>query len=48
MTKIVPIVLSGGAGSRLWPLSRRMHPKPFMEIAGKRLLTHALERGKYR
>ena len=44
MTKIVPIVLSGGAGSRLWPLSRRMHPKPFMEIAGKRLLTHALER----
>ncbi|MCH1516586.1 MAG: mannose-1-phosphate guanylyltransferase/mannose-6-phosphate isomerase [Alphaproteobacteria bacterium] len=44
MTKIVPIILSGGAGSRLWPISRRMHPKPFMEVAGKPLLAHALER----
>ena len=44
MTKIIPIILSGGAGSRLWPISRRMHPKPFMEVAGKPLLAHALER----
>ena len=44
MTKIIPIILSGGAGSRLWPVSRRMHPKPFMEVAGKPLLAHALER----
>ena len=44
MTKVIPIVLSGGAGSRLWPVSRRMHPKPFMEVAGKPLLAHALER----
>ena len=44
MTKIIPIILSGGAGTRLWPISRRMHPKPFMEVAGKPLLTHALER----
>ncbi|MDA8624029.1 mannose-1-phosphate guanylyltransferase/mannose-6-phosphate isomerase [Alphaproteobacteria bacterium] len=44
MSKIIPIILSGGAGSRLWPVSRRMHPKPFMEIAGKALLAHALER----
>ena len=29
---------------RLWPVSRRMHPKPFMEVAGKPLLAHALER----
>ena len=43
-TKIIPIILSGGAGSRLWPVSRRMHPKPFMEVAGKPLLAHALER----
>ena len=43
MTKIMPIILSGGAGTRLWPLSRRMHPKPFMEVAGKSLLAHALE-----
>ena len=44
MTKILPIILSGGAGTRLWPISRRMHPKPFMEVAGKPLLAHALER----
>ena len=44
MTRIVPIILSGGAGARLWPVSRRMHPKPFMEVAGKPLLAHALER----
>ena len=44
MNKIIPIILSGGAGSRLWPVSRRMHPKPFMEVAGKPLLAHALER----
>ena len=44
MTKIIPIILSGGAGSRLWPVSRRMHPKPFVEVAGKPLLAHALER----
>ena len=44
MTKIMPIILSGGAGTRLWPISRRMHPKPFMEVAGKPLLAHALAR----
>ena len=44
MTKIIPIILSGGAGSRLWPVSRRMHPKPFMEVAGKPLLAHAISR----
>jgi mannose-1-phosphate guanylyltransferase/mannose-6-phosphate isomerase len=44
MTKIIPIILSGGAGTRLWPISRRIHPKPFMEVAGKPLVAHALER----
>jgi mannose-1-phosphate guanylyltransferase/mannose-6-phosphate isomerase len=44
VSRIIPIILSGGAGSRLWPVSRRMHPKPFMEVAGKPLLAHALER----
>ena len=47
MTKIIPIILSGGAGLRLWPVSRRMHPKPFMEVAGKPLLAHALERAAF-
>lgn len=30
---LVPIILSGGAGTRLWPVSRRAHPKPFMQLA---------------
>ncbi|MEM1413102.1 MAG: mannose-1-phosphate guanylyltransferase/mannose-6-phosphate isomerase [Pseudomonadota bacterium] len=30
---IIPVVLSGGAGTRLWPVSRRAHPKPFMQLA---------------
>lgn len=42
--KIIPIILSGGEGSRLWPLSDRSHPKPFIEVSGKPLLSHALER----
>jgi len=29
---IVPVILSGGSGSRLWPVSRRAHPKPFMKL----------------
>lgn len=30
---LVPVVLSGGAGTRLWPISREGHPKPFMRLA---------------
>ncbi len=29
---LIPVILSGGAGTRLWPVSRRAHPKPFMEL----------------
>ena len=29
---LVPIILSGGAGTRLWPLSRETAPKPFMTL----------------
>lgn len=29
---IVPVILSGGAGTRLWPVSREGHPKPFMRL----------------
>jgi mannose-1-phosphate guanylyltransferase/mannose-6-phosphate isomerase len=33
-----PVILAGGAGTRLWPVSRRAHPKPFMKLAdGKSL-----------
>lgn len=29
---LVPVIISGGAGSRLWPVSREMHPKPFIQL----------------
>lgn len=36
---LIPVILSGGAGSRLWPLSREMHPKPFIRLGdGQSLL----------
>jgi len=31
--KIIPTILCGGAGSRLWPVSRELHPKPFIRLA---------------
>ncbi len=30
--RMVPVILSGGSGTRLWPVSRRAHPKPFMKL----------------
>ena len=36
MRKIVPVVLSGGAGTRLWPASRRRQPKQLLPLAGDR------------
>lgn len=32
MTSIYPVVLSGGSGTRLWPLSRAMYPKQFVRF----------------
>ncbi|MGR4872143.1 mannose-1-phosphate guanylyltransferase/mannose-6-phosphate isomerase [Variovorax sp. LARHSF232] len=44
--RLVSVVLSGGSGSRLWPSSRRAHPKPFMRIGDSTLLQQAIERGQ--
>jgi mannose-1-phosphate guanylyltransferase / mannose-6-phosphate isomerase len=42
---LIPVVLCGGAGSRLWPVSREMHPKPFMKLAdGQSLLQKTFAR----
>ncbi len=42
---IVPVILSGGAGTRLWPVSRRARPKPFMRLAdGETLSRKTLQR----
>ena len=35
MEKIIPVVLSGGVGSRLWPLSRKSYPKQFTNLIGE-------------
>ena len=32
INKIVPIILAGGSGSRLWPLSRKSFPKQFINL----------------
>jgi mannose-1-phosphate guanylyltransferase len=42
---LVPAILCGGAGSRLWPVSRELHPKPFIRLAdGESLLQKAFLR----
>jgi mannose-1-phosphate guanylyltransferase/mannose-6-phosphate isomerase len=32
---LIPLILSGGSGTRLWPVSRKNLPKQFLELAGK-------------
>lgn len=36
MTKIVPVIMCGGSGTRLWPLSRESLPKQFIPLFGER------------
>ena len=35
---IVPVILSGGSGTRLWPLSRQLHPKQLLPLVGEQTL----------
>src|SRR5688500_5328859 len=44
--KLVSVVLSGGAGTRLWPASRQAYPKPFTKLGGSTLLAQAICRGQ--
>ena len=45
--KLIPVILSGGAGTRLWPVSRELHPKPFIRLAdGQSLLQKSFLRAK--
>lgn len=42
---LIPVILSGGAGTRLWPVSREGHPKPFMKLSdGESLLLKTYRR----
>ena len=44
---LLPIILSGGVGSRLWPLSREAHPKPFIKLSdGQSLLQKSYIRAR--
>ena len=38
---MIPVILSGGFGSRLWPLSRTHRPKQFLELVGDQTLFQA-------
>jgi mannose-1-phosphate guanylyltransferase / mannose-6-phosphate isomerase len=43
---LIPTILCGGVGSRLWPVSREQHPKPFIRLAdGQSLLQKAYLHG---
>jgi mannose-1-phosphate guanylyltransferase / mannose-6-phosphate isomerase len=42
----ISVVLSGGVGTRLWPVSRQATPKPFMKLGGTALLEQAIARGQ--
>ena len=41
---LFPVILSGGAGTRLWPLSRELHPKQFVPLVEEHTLLQATAR----
>ena len=41
MTDLQPVLLSGGSGTRLWPLSREAYPKQFLALAGDDTMVQA-------
>lgn len=42
---ITPVIMAGGSGSRLWPLSRSLYPKQFLALTGKQtMLQETLQR----
>lgn len=44
MTTITPVLLCGGSGTRLWPLSRKSYPKQFAQLMGEESLFQASAR----
>jgi mannose-1-phosphate guanylyltransferase/mannose-6-phosphate isomerase len=41
---MIPVILSGGSGSRLWPVSRQSFPKQFCELLDESLFSKTLKR----
>ena len=35
---LIPVILSGGSGTRLWPLSRELYPKQLLPLVGERTM----------
>jgi mannose-1-phosphate guanylyltransferase / mannose-6-phosphate isomerase len=38
VSTVIPVILSGGAGTRLWPLSREMYPKQLLALTSKQTM----------
>lgn len=41
MSLILPVIMAGGSGSRLWPLSRELYPKQFLQLDGDTTMLQA-------
>lgn len=41
MKNLIPVILSGGSGTRLWPLSREAYPKQFLPLIGNQTMLQA-------
>jgi mannose-1-phosphate guanylyltransferase/mannose-6-phosphate isomerase len=41
MTELLPVILAGGSGTRLWPLSRELYPKQFLRLYGEHTMLQA-------
>ncbi|RYZ87384.1 MAG: mannose-1-phosphate guanylyltransferase/mannose-6-phosphate isomerase, partial [Proteobacteria bacterium] len=37
MSRVIPVILSGGGGTRLWPISRQSYPKQFCDLLDESL-----------
>lgn len=47
MYTVQPVILCGGSGTRLWPLSTNDVPKQFVKVGDKTLLEHTIDRVTY-
>ena len=43
---VQPVILAGGSGTRLWPISKENRPKHLLEIVGKGTMVDVIEEKK--
>ena len=41
---LLPVIMAGGTGSRLWPMSRELYPKQFLRMYGRNSMLQELSR----